>query len=104
MDVFNIGTGELLVLVLLALLLFGPEEAIKAGRTIGQTVQKGQQMWRQFSALLQHDLLEVERAERPQPYSDVPRSQPTPPPAHAAEPAIDEPDHTADTTEVAHGG
>lgn len=103
MDIFNIGTGELLVLVLLALLLFGPEEVIKAGRTIGQTVQKGQQMWRQFSALLQHDLLEVERAERPQPYSDVPRLQPTPP-AHAVEPAIDEPGHTVDTAEVAHGG
>lgn len=100
MDVFNIGTGELLVLVLLALLLFGPEEAIKAGRTIGQTIQKGQQMWRQFSALLQHDLLEVERAERPQPYPAVPHPQ-SPPPAHTVEPTIDEPGHTA---EAAHGG
>lgn len=101
MDIFNIGTGELLVLVLLALLLFGPEEAIQAGRTIGQTIQKGQQMWWQFSALLQHDLLEVERTERPQPPA-VSRPQPTPQPlAHVEEPIIDEP---GNTPEVVHGG
>lgn len=103
MDLFNIGTGELLILVLLALLLFGPEEAIKAGRTIGQTVQKGQQMWRQFSSMLQHDLLEAERTGQPPLYPSVPRPQPTSqPPAHEEEP-IDESGNTTDTTEVAHG-
>lgn len=40
MELFGIGPLELLFVVIIALLLFGPKEMIKAGRTIGGFLRK----------------------------------------------------------------
>lgn len=50
MEFLNIGPGELIVIVLLAIILFGPEDILKIMRTIGGYVRKLQQMWAQVSA------------------------------------------------------
>ncbi|HQE94037.1 MAG TPA: hypothetical protein PLH19_15190 [Anaerolineae bacterium] len=50
MEFLNIGGGELLVIVLLAIILFGPEDILKIMQTVGRYVRKIQQMWTQVSA------------------------------------------------------
>ena len=50
MEFLNIGGGELIVIVLLAIILFGPEDILKIMRTIGGYVRKLQQMWTQVSS------------------------------------------------------
>jgi len=57
MDFLNIGGGELLVIVLLAIILFGPEDILKIMRTIGEYVRKIQQMWAQMSAGLSGEFI-----------------------------------------------
>ncbi len=50
MEFLNIGGGELIVIVLLAIILFGPEDILKIMRAIGGYVRKLQQMWAQVSS------------------------------------------------------
>lgn len=57
MDLFNVGSGEFLVLALLALLLFGPEELIKLLRTLREYSYKARRAWLHFSAELEQDVL-----------------------------------------------
>jgi len=56
MEFLNIGGGELLVIALLALILFGPEDLAKMMRKIGEFARRTQQMWRQLSATVQEEL------------------------------------------------
>ncbi len=44
MEFLNIGGGELLIIVLLAIILFGPEDILKIMQTMGGYVRKIQQM------------------------------------------------------------
>ncbi|MBN2394751.1 MAG: hypothetical protein JXR84_28725 [Anaerolineae bacterium] len=57
MEFFNIGGGELLIIVLLAIILFGPEDILKIMRTIGEYTRKIQQMWAQMSAGLKGEFI-----------------------------------------------
>ena len=50
MEFLNIGGGELIVIVLLAIILFGPEDILKIMQTVGGYVRKLQQMWAQMSS------------------------------------------------------
>ena len=51
MEVFGIGPMELLLIVLLALIIFGPKDMEKAGRSIGRTLNKimNSETWRAFT-------------------------------------------------------
>lgn len=40
MDIFGIGPLELLLILLIALIVLGPNDMVKAGRTIGRTLRK----------------------------------------------------------------
>jgi Tat protein translocase TatB subunit len=55
MEFLNIGGGELLIIVLLALILFGPEDIIKMMRTLGKYTRQARDMWNQFSATLEQE-------------------------------------------------
>ncbi|HOT90536.1 MAG TPA: hypothetical protein PLJ78_05760 [Anaerolineae bacterium] len=57
MEFLNIGGGELLVIVLLAIILFGPEDILKMMRKIGEYVRKIQQMWAQVSSGLKGEFI-----------------------------------------------
>jgi sec-independent protein translocase protein TatB len=63
MEFFNIGGGELLIIVLLAIILFGPEDILKIMRTIGEYTRKIQQMWAQMSAGLKGEFISDELDE-----------------------------------------
>lgn len=56
MEFLNIGGGELLVIALLALVLFGPEDIVKMMRTIGKYARQARDMWSQFSSGIQQEL------------------------------------------------
>jgi sec-independent protein translocase protein TatB len=57
MEFLNIGGGELLVIVLLAIILFGPEDILRIMRTIGNYTRKIQRMWAQVSAGLKGEFI-----------------------------------------------
>ena len=57
MEFLNIGGGEILVIILLAIILFGPEDILKIMRTVGNYVRKIQRMWAQVSAGLRGEFL-----------------------------------------------
>ncbi len=57
MEFLNIGGGELIIIVLLAIILFGPEDILKIMRTIGGYVRKIQQMWTQMSSGLKGEFI-----------------------------------------------
>ncbi len=56
MDFFNIGTGELLVLALLAIALFGPEDMVKMARTLGRYARVAREGWMAFSRQLDREI------------------------------------------------
>jgi sec-independent protein translocase protein TatA len=61
MEFLNIGGGELLILVLLALILFGPEDIIQIMRTVGKYTTNIRRMWTQMSSGLQGELFADEQ-------------------------------------------
>jgi Sec-independent protein translocase protein TatA len=63
MSFLNIGGGELIVLILLIALFFGPEDIVKIMRTIGKYTRKLLRMWAQVSATLKAELLAEELEE-----------------------------------------
>ncbi len=55
MEFLNIGTAELLIIVLLALILFGPEDIVKLMRTLGRYTRQARNMWKEFSTTLEQE-------------------------------------------------
>ena len=53
---FGIGTGELVVILVLALLLFGPRKLPEIARSLGRAVREARRSWEE----LQRQLMEVE--------------------------------------------
>ncbi len=63
MNFLNIGGGEFLVLVLLLLIFFGPEDIARIMRKVGQYTRSALRTWAQVSAALRGDLLPEEISE-----------------------------------------
>lgn len=63
MEFFNIGSGELLVIVLLALILFGPEDIVKLMRTLGRYTRSAREMWNEFSSSIEQEYAMTELTE-----------------------------------------
>ncbi|MBN2005918.1 MAG: twin-arginine translocase TatA/TatE family subunit [Anaerolineae bacterium] len=63
MNFFNIGGGELLVIILLALLMFGPKDIMNIMRTVGKYARAASRAWAQIVASLQGDLMPDEIRE-----------------------------------------
>lgn len=55
MEFLNIGGGELLVIVLLALVLFGPEDIMKLMQSLGKYTRRAREMWSEFSSTMQQE-------------------------------------------------
>lgn len=73
MELFNIGTAELLVILLIGLLLFGPEDLVKIARTISGHLRTAQRLWQEVASQLEVELLPpdaVAPPERPQPRAE----------------------------------
>lgn len=69
MDFFNIGTGELVFLVLLAILLVGPKRAVELVQQTGRFAARLQKEWRsvQRDVMAEVQALKVETLEATSP-------------------------------------
>ncbi len=80
MEIFNVGGWELLLILFLGLLLFGPEDLVKIARTLGRYVQQAQQTWQQFALDLDTEIArqaqEQEDAAAPEPRIMPPEGMP----------------------------
>ncbi|MBN1261460.1 MAG: twin-arginine translocase TatA/TatE family subunit [Anaerolineae bacterium] len=76
MDLFNIGGPELLVLVLIGLLLFGPEDVVKISRKLGGYLRSAQRMWADLRSAVEIDLMEEEATTRRQDEKPLRKSRP----------------------------
>jgi TatA/E family protein of Tat protein translocase len=94
--VFNIGPTELLVILVIALLVFGPSRLPEVGRTIGKSLREFRRATDEIKSELKFDL----DAEDP-PAATTPTNAPTaPPPSYAQYPSSDAP---AGTTNGSNG-
>lgn len=63
MEFMNVGGGEILIIILLALILFSPEDILKLMRTIGKYARTARQMWSNVTKSLQDDYIPDEVKE-----------------------------------------
>ncbi len=64
MDFLGIGWGEILLILLVALLLFGPGKVIEIGRTLGKTVRAFKKAADDMTAQLDKELQEQKLEEQ----------------------------------------
>ena len=64
MDFFNVGSGELLILGLLAIALFGPEDMVKMARTLGRYARIAREGWATLSRQLDREIALAEQREK----------------------------------------
>src|SRR5580700_4962444 len=58
---FNVGGGEMVVIVLLALLLFGPKELPKIARTIGKAMTEFRRAQNDLKSTFNREMANLER-------------------------------------------
>lgn len=99
---FDIGTGELGLIAVVALLVLGPERLPKAARTAGALLRRARASWQNVRNEIEHELAAEEvkqsirrAASELDPRADISAAlrdavqgspQPTEPPAHPDEP------------------
>lgn len=88
----NLGAPEVVVILLVALLVFGPQKLPEVARQVGGAMRQLRQMQDTVKSELRTVMAEEEQQPR---YSDRQRPPDTPPaPPAPATPALQEPDHT----------
>ncbi|HEY89381.1 MAG TPA: hypothetical protein G4N98_06575 [Thermoflexia bacterium] len=55
MDMLNVGGGELLLVLLIGLLFFGPEELLKIAQTVGGYLRQSKTLWHELLQTLETD-------------------------------------------------
>jgi len=92
--VFNIGPTELIVILLIALIVFGPKRLPEVGRTIGKSLRE----FRQATSDIKDELnLGLDEDEDEQPKSGSAKSPPAGQPSLNGEAADTEGSETAET-------
>jgi Sec-independent protein translocase protein TatA len=60
--VFNIGTGELMVIIIIAILVIGPKRMLEIGQSIGRLARRGRQIWNEVMKTVQAELQDTKEA------------------------------------------
>jgi sec-independent protein translocase protein TatA len=82
MDFFGIGFGEILLIIVIALIIFGPERISEIARTIGRMTRSLRKATSDFTASLTKEINTVEKDQSSQPKAasqdkaDKPSAQP----------------------------
>jgi TatA/E family protein of Tat protein translocase len=76
---FDVGGGELLLIVLAILLLFGPQKLPEVAQTIGKGMRKVKQAQAQFQSQLNEIQNEITKDEAPSDKSKTSNDKPTEP-------------------------
>jgi sec-independent protein translocase protein TatB len=60
--VFNIGTGELMVIIVIAILVIGPQRMLELGQALGRLTRRGREIWREVMKTIQAELQDTQEA------------------------------------------
>jgi TatA/E family protein of Tat protein translocase len=88
--VFNLGPAELIFILILALLIFGPKRLPELGRTIGKGMAEFRKASNDLKRSIESEMHEVEEAQRPA-VSRLPQRPPAGTAAVGAEPLEEAP-------------
>jgi len=59
---FGIGTGELMVIIAIAILVIGPKRLLEIAQTLGRLTRRGRQIWNEVMKTIQAELQETKEA------------------------------------------
>jgi sec-independent protein translocase protein TatB len=88
MEFLNIGTGELLFLLLLAILVIGPRRTVELSRQAGRLLTRLQHEWRNVQRELMTEMRSLEE--------EATGREPKPSPPASSEPVAASPDEEED--------
>ncbi len=66
MNVFGIGLPEMMVILVLALLVFGPKKLPEIGRSMGKAIRGFQEASREFENEIKQEVQRIEEADAPE--------------------------------------
>ncbi len=66
MDFFGIGMGEILLILVVALIIWGPGSIVEVGRTLGKIVRTLRKTTSDLTAQITRDIEEQEKERPPQ--------------------------------------
>ena len=75
MNIFGIGLPEMILIMLVALLIFGPKKLPEIGRSMGKAIKGFQDASREFESEFKR---EADRLEQTSAVADKPTAQPIP--------------------------
>ena len=59
---FGIGTGELMVIIAIAILVIGPKRLLQIAQTLGRLTRRGREIWSEVMKTIQTELQETKEA------------------------------------------
>lgn len=59
---FNIGTGELMVIIVIAILVIGPQRMLELGQALGRLTRRGREIWSEVMKTIQTELQDTQEA------------------------------------------
>lgn len=96
MDFFGLGFGEILLILVVTLIIFGPARIPEMARTVGRAVRGLRQMTSNFTTAINREL-EIEEGKSHRPPTP-PLKEPAPPALSKVEEPAPEPGKTGDVS------
>jgi Sec-independent protein translocase protein TatA len=59
---FNIGTGELMIILVIAILVIGPKRMLELGQALGRLTRRGREIWSEVMKTIQAELQDTKEA------------------------------------------